>query len=253
MKILKINFYKLRNEEWFQLFTEFRDLVLKFNPDALNIRELWATFLILYADADTALEIIRKSADTVLMLEADRVRDCTFRGFADAVKSALNHFDPQKRAAAEKLTILLDHFGNLAQKAPNEETAGIYNLLQELNGETATPAALPAAILPIDILGLRDWTTKLAADNEAYEALVKSRNVEIASRTKLRMKEVRRKMQDIYSQIAERIEATITLNGEMPPFTDFVNELNAFLKRYANVMAQRKGNIKGKENEDEKS
>ncbi|MDR1129917.1 MAG: hypothetical protein LBK96_02930 [Prevotellaceae bacterium] len=34
MKILSLNFYKLRNEEWFQLFTEFRDLVLKYNPGA---------------------------------------------------------------------------------------------------------------------------------------------------------------------------------------------------------------------------
>lgn len=222
--------------------------MLKFNPDALNIRVLWATFLILYADADAATEIIRKSADTALMAEADRVRDCTFRGFLDAVKSARNHFDPQKRAAAEKLMILFDHFGNLARKAPNEETAGIYNLLQEVNGETPTSQASPTA-LPIDTLGLRDWATQLAADNGAYETLVKNRNTEVASRTKLRMKEVRSEMQDIYAQIAERIEAAITLNGEMPPFTDFVNELNAFLKRYANVLAQRKG--KGGVNEKE--
>jgi hypothetical protein len=45
-----LNFYKLRNEDWFQLFTDVRDLVLKYNPGALNIAELWATFLILYAE-----------------------------------------------------------------------------------------------------------------------------------------------------------------------------------------------------------
>ncbi|MDR1154951.1 MAG: hypothetical protein LBL04_09565 [Bacteroidales bacterium] len=38
MKILRLDFYRLRNEEWFQLFTEFRDLVLKYNPGALNKR-----------------------------------------------------------------------------------------------------------------------------------------------------------------------------------------------------------------------
>jgi hypothetical protein len=235
MKILSLNFYKLRNEEWFQLFTEFRDLVLKHNPNALNIVELWATFLILSADADTALDIIRKSADTVLMVEADHVRDHTFRGFVDAVKSARNHFDPVKRAAADKLTILLDHFGNLARKAPNEETAGIYNLLQELDKGT------PGTTLPIDILGLRDWANQLAADNEAYETLVKNRNTEVAFRSKLHMKDVRNELQEVYYKMTTRIEATMTLNGETPPFTDFVNEWNAFLKRYANVLAQRGG------------
>jgi hypothetical protein len=230
MKFLSLNFYKLRNEEWFQLFTEFHDLVLKHNPGALNIAELWAAFLLLYTDADTALEIIRKSADTVLMIEADHVRDQTFRGFADAVKSARNHFDPAKRAAAEQLTILFDHFGNLAKKAPNEETAGIYNMLQELNGAYADK---------VQTLSLQDWATRLAADNNAYEALVKNRNTEIASRSKLRMKEVRKEVQDVYYRVVERIEATITLNGETQPFTDFVNEWNAFLKQYDTVLAQR--------------
>jgi hypothetical protein len=235
MKILNLNLHKLRNEEWFQLFTEFRDLVLKYSPDALNIAELWATFLLLYADADTALEIIRKSADTALMIEADHVRDHTFRGFADAVKSARNHFDPAKRAAADKLTILFDHFGNLARKAPNEETAGIYNFLQELESGT------PGTPLPVDILGLRDWAVRLSADNAAYEALVKDRNTEVAQRSKLRVKEVRRELQKVYHKMTARIEATMTLNGDVPPFTDFVNEWNAFLKRYANVLAQRTG------------
>jgi hypothetical protein len=232
MKVIRIHFHLFRNEEWFQLFTEFRDLVLKYNPDALNISELWVTFLILYTDADTALEVIRKSMNTVLMHEADYVRNRTFRGFVDAVKSALNHFDPQKREAARLLMILLDHFGNLARKAPNEETAGIYNLMQELNGAYADK---------VRILLLEDWTRQLAADNEAYEVLVKDRNVEVAQRSKLRMKEIRSEMQDVYAKIVERIEAVITLNGETPQFMGFVNELNAFLKRYADVLAQRKG------------
>jgi hypothetical protein len=235
MKVLRVDFYRFRNEEWFQLFTEFRDLAQKYDPDKLNIPELWAVFLILYFDADTALEIIRKSMDTVLMLEADHVRDLTFRGFSDAVKSARNHFCPEKRAAAEKLSLIFDHFGNLARKAPNEETAGIYNLLQEMD------KGMPDMELPVDTLGLRDWADRLAADNEAYEALVKDRNAEVASRSKLRMKEVRRETQEVYSKIITRIEAMINLNGEVPPFAEFVNEWNAFLKRYADVLAQRAG------------
>jgi hypothetical protein len=241
MKIFKVDFHSFRNEEWFQLFTEFRDLVLKYNPSALNIDAPWATFLTLYDDADVALEIIRKSADTALMLEADHLRDRTFRGFADAIKSARNHFDPQKHAAAEQLTILFDHFGNLAKKASNEETAGIYNLLQELNGAYADKVAL---------LSLTDWATQLAADNEAYGALVKDRNTEVASRSKLKVKNVRREVQDVYSQMTERIEATMTLNGEVPPFTEFVNELNAFLKKYADTLSQRQGK-KGTKSQDE--
>jgi hypothetical protein len=229
-----LDFHKFRNEEWFQLFTEFRDLALKLNPEALNITAQWATFLILYAEADTALEIIRKSADTVLMAEADHVRDQTFRGFVDAVKSARNHFDPQKRTAAEQLSILFDHFGNLAGKAPNEETEGIYNLLQELNGAYADR---------VQALSLQYWTVRLAADNGVYEAFAKNHNTAVAQRSGLHMKEVRREMQEVYYCMVERIEATIILNGEMQPFVGFVTEWNAFLKCYFTVLAQRQ--VKG--------
>jgi hypothetical protein len=55
------------------------------------------------------------------------------------------------------------------------------------------------------------------------------------------MKDVRREMQETYYKMTARIEATMTLNGDVPPFTNFVNEWNAFLKRYADVLAQRAG------------
>jgi hypothetical protein len=52
---------------------------------------------------------------------------------------------------------------------------------------------------------------------------------------------VRRELQEVYYKMTTRLEATMTLNGDVPPFTNFVNEWNAFLKRYADVLAQRQG------------
>jgi hypothetical protein len=222
MKVIRLNCHNFRNEEWFQFFTEFRDLVNKYSPETLDIAALFILFLTLYGDADTALEVIRKSMETALMDKADQKRDHTFRGFIDAVKSALNHFDPEKQKAANELVILLEHFGNLAEKAPNEETASIYNFLQELRGAYAPKVAT---------LGLADWITELDANNQAYEELVKKRNVEVTSRTNLRMVEVRKKTQDVYRSIIERIEALIVVNGESQ-YADFVIELNGYIKRY---------------------
>jgi hypothetical protein len=47
MKILKVHAHALRNEEWFQLYTEFKALVLKYDPATLNIEALFARFLAL--------------------------------------------------------------------------------------------------------------------------------------------------------------------------------------------------------------
>ncbi|MDR1601347.1 MAG: hypothetical protein LBS42_02845, partial [Tannerella sp.] len=64
MKCKKFRIEDLRHEEWFQFYTEFKTLAGQYTPSALNIDVLFVTFVTLYAGADEALEIIRKSATT---------------------------------------------------------------------------------------------------------------------------------------------------------------------------------------------
>jgi hypothetical protein len=236
MKILRIRLFSLRNEEWFQFMTEVRDLIVLFTAEALSVVELFVLFLKLYADADVAIEIIRKSPETEKMTEADRLRDQLFHGLNATIRAAVSHFNPAHSEAARQLTMLLDHFGNLAQKASNEETAGIYNLVQEFRGRYAGFIAT---------LGLTEWVEQLAAQNEAYETLVRSRNEEVAERPKLHVKQVRRELDDVYRQIIERIEAFCLVQGP-ESYATFIDRLNAFVTRYNNVVAQRRGQHKSK-------
>ena len=100
MKIKDFSLSRLRNEEHFQFFTSFRDLVLVFTVLALNIELLFNLFLAAYANELAALDLIRKSAISDDLVDADAERDNVFRGMCDAVKSALNHFNADVRAAA---------------------------------------------------------------------------------------------------------------------------------------------------------
>jgi hypothetical protein len=238
MKFLRLYFQDLRNEEWFQFFTEFKNLTIRFTPEALDITALFSVFLVLYADADIVLEVIRKSLETALMDDADQKRDRTFRGFADAVKSACNHFEPVKQQAANELVIVFKHFGNLVEKAPNEETASICNFLEEMNGAYAPQ---------IELLGLGEWIVELDNRNQAYEELVNKRNTKVTSRTTLRMADVRKQVQGVYRQIIERVESLAVVNGD-EPYAPFITELNGYIKRYSDVMAQRKGQRKNHDN-----
>jgi hypothetical protein len=240
MKTKRFKNEDLRNEEWFQFYTEFKTLVEQYTPAALNIDELFAVFLVLYSNSDEALEIIRKNAATGQLAEADTTRDIDFRGFAEAVKSALHHFDAAKREAARRLQITFDHYGNLARKPYDEETASIYNFVQEMNGKHASDIA---------VLGLNDWVIQLDADNKAFEALLKTRYAEDAGKTDLRMKDVRRETDRNYRDILDRIDALILINGDSA-YAPFVKELNIRVERYSDIIAQRKGRSakrKGKE------
>ena len=105
MKCNKFRVEQLRNEEWFQFYTEFKNLVEQHTAPMLEIDVLFTNFLSLYADADEALVIIRKSATTEQISDADITRDGTFRGFVNAVKSAHSHFNAEKRELAKRVQI----------------------------------------------------------------------------------------------------------------------------------------------------
>lgn len=229
MKIKRIRLAALRNEEWFQLMTELKNLIELYGAGNLNILALFEAFLIQYEQADKALDLIVKSLDTDKMEAADMKRDHTYRGLVDAIKSARHHFDPAKQKAAEELDVVLKHFGNLAAKPGNEETAGIYNLTQMMTAEYSSQTAL---------LVLGDWVTELKSNNDAYEALVKDRNDETTSRTTFRMRTVRKDADEIYRQTVDRLEAQMTL-GNQPAIESFVTKWNGYLKRYADTIAMR--------------
>ena len=231
MKCKRFRIVHLRNEEWFQFFTEFKSLVEQYHPGTLNIEALFAVFVTLYIDADNALEIIRKSATTEQLAEADRSRDIVFRGFSDAVKSASSHFDPAKREAARRLQIVIDHYGNVARQSYDTETASIYNFVQEMNGTHAAEVAT---------LGLEDWIRQLDADNQAFDALNQTRYTEKEGMPDLRMNDIRKKIDRNYRDMLDRIDASILLNGETQ-YAAFVNALNLRIEHYDNIIAIRKG------------
>jgi hypothetical protein len=241
MKCKRFKIKDLRNEEWFQFYSEFKMLVEQYSPSVLNIDALFAIFTVLYADADKALEIIRKSPETEQLVEADNARDTVFRGFADAVKSGLNHFDPAKREAARRLQIVFDHYGNIARKSYDAETASIYNFIQEMNDAYAADVAA---------LGLGDWVTQLNDDNQAFEKLMETRYTETGGKTGLRMNDVRKETDRNYLDMLDRIDASILLNGDAQ-YAPFVNALNVRADRYAGIIAMRKGrNVKKSDNQE---
>jgi hypothetical protein len=238
MKTTKISLSNLRNEEHIQFQTEVKDLVTLSDAAKLNISEAFAVFLLVYAKENEALQVIRKSANTEQLADADWDRDHIFRGFADAVKSACNHFNPDKHAAATRFDIVLGQYGNVARKPYNDETADIIKLVQEARGAYASDMSL---------LSLTDWVDELEVKNQAFDTLMKTRFTGDAKKTILRMKQVRIEMDDAYHAIANRLDALMLLNGT-ETLEPFVRELNTRVDKYNNILAQRKG--RGKKDDD---
>lgn len=242
MKMLSITLSKLRNPEHFQFLTEYKKIVERFGADILRFVKLFVAFMKLYETEDECMVILQKSEFTEKRSEADQVRDETFRGLRDAVNSALKHFDAVKRDAAKRLKILLDKYGNLAAKPLDEETSGIYNLVQDLQGKY---------VADVTALAIGDWVTELKANNEAYIELTGKRDTETAEKPEEKMKTLRPQIDDYYRRMIKAVEVFEDVSEdeeEQAMYKKFANELNAVIKRY-NTRINRRGGGSDSEND----
>ena len=238
-KFISIILSILRNDEHFQFHSEIRDLILKIGAMDLNIEMDFDEYVVLYMQVDEALKKINKSAITADIQTADKRRDMLFRGMSDANKSALNHFSEDVRQAATRIQIVLDTYGNLAQKPLNEQTSGVYNILQDLNGSKYKPDAIKVKII--------DWMNELHVANEAFRQLMKDRFDETTMKTDIVFREARLKLDAKYRLITERIEA-LALIEKAKVHTDFIRSVNTIIDKYTTIVAQRTGKKKAKKN-----
>ena len=234
MKINEFSLARLRNEEHFQFHTSFRDLVVTTKATILKIEALFTVYQPQLTSELESLDVVRKNSISDDLIVADTERDNVFRGMCDAVKSGLNHYDANVQAAAKRLQILLDTFGNLAAKNYDAETGGIVSLLNDLNSGYVADARA---------LALEGWINELGAKNKAYDDLKNNRYSTEASKTILRMKEERVKTDNIYRQITERINALIIVEGEAV-YAGFVNELNKRIEGFDNTVTLRRAKAK---------
>ena len=235
MKILNLALSKMRNAEHFQFYTEFYNLVEQFGASAMRIVKLIVRFLALLKEGDKCLVILQKSGYTEQMAEADRFRNTVFSGLVDTVNAARKHFDAEIVASGNRLKIVFDTYGNLAAKPNDEQTSGVYNLIQDLEGKYS---------LDIQKIGATGWVAELKARNIAYSELVRKRDAESSTKPEGKMKAIRIEIDGVYLDIVSAIESLAKLaddEAEIEKYQGFISALNSVIERYRNRIAQREG------------
>jgi hypothetical protein len=238
MEILRIDFAKLRNNEHLNCMNEVKQLIAEHTATALGIVNQTEVFLQTLLQEEEAINPQLKSEKTDLLVDDDAKRDDTFRGMASAVFSACSHFNPEVRAAANKLqTEIFKPFGNITRLGYNEETTAIDSLCADLQTTYATEC---------NALGLNGWIEALINDNDNFKKTSSQRVEEASVKSQLKMKQVRGLVDEAYKAIPKRIEALIEING-ITAYQGFVNKLNVVLEKYALSLAIRRGRNKSNE------
>jgi hypothetical protein len=230
-KIVRVRYEHLRNEAHVSYHESVIALFGTYTPASLSVVPQYATYSAAYEKEVSALDIIRRSELTAEIEEQYRRRDAVYRGFADTVKGATKHFNAAKREAALKIENVIAHYGNIAAKTLDEETAAIDDLIRELimNYESE-----------VTDLGINDWVTQLTAENTAFKSLVASRYSETAARPDIQMKAARKDADTAFRALLNQVDALVLVNGETN-YTAFIAALNVISERYKNILAQEAG------------
>jgi len=231
MKATKPKSKNLRNHQHFELFDVVKALLGGFAAIVQKVQPQYDAFVRCLRDEDEALQRIVKSRWTPKVKAADEERDNYFRGLMSALKAELRSPDPAMREAAENVKIATDAYGNLAIKQYDEESSGIYNLLQDLTGKYAADVAK---------VGLRTWVERLETANNNFRQLMKERGDETAEKTELAMKESREKTEKAYRSLIEQIEALAKVEGP-DAYAEFVRRHNVEVDRFNDTVARQKG------------
>jgi len=231
--------------------THFVNLVNATGAEKLKIRKPFDLLLGFHREEDEALKKIFKSAMTAEIHAADTERDETFRGMAEANLSALRHFKPAVRKAAQRLQIVFDTYGNVARKSDEEETSAIHNLLSELMQKHEAD---------MELVGLNPWAEELYMQNGGVEKMLEERDRESAARTDLVMKQARARVDEAYRAVTGRIDALAVVAADgllddgdtslAAAYADFIANLNITIDRFNARIAQRRGMAKAKKEEE---
>jgi hypothetical protein len=241
MKVNSLNRNNLPNATHIQYYEEFCVAAERYGIDKSDMAALYALLVVVLKDEDVALKKINKSAYTAEIADEDSYRDELWRGMVDTNKAAMLHYDDEVRQAAKTNKIVFDTYGNLAPLSLDDESSSITNVLQDMRGKYADSVVK---------VGLTGWADALETSNNNVKRLMRERYSESADKTDIVLREARQKVDAAYNAVVERINAAIIIEGE-EKYRDFVTAINVVIKRYADIMAQRKGRAAAKKEKNE--
>ncbi|MDR2407128.1 MAG: DUF6261 family protein [Bacteroidales bacterium] len=229
-------FRQVNNETHVLLNDEVRHALEKYSIKGEVLESLLEKHLVALELEKSALDIIMVSTFTQEIRDQDKLRDRIFRGFMYAIRSALFHYDTNKIKQAQIINTVLRHYGNVAKKTLDAESAAIDNVIRDLRSNKKNYAAIIE-------LGLEEWLVQLQLANEAFQNLMRDRYDEKTHLPIIRMKEARKETDSLIHLIFSQLEILIFTEGQQK-YEPFITEINLIMERFKNILAQQAGNRK---------
>jgi hypothetical protein len=218
----------------------------KVDPITSKMPEQLKKYILAYDDLKATIDVFSRSKLSKESTEYDKRRVKLYSAFKAYVKVYLNDENEEKVIAAEKIMDVIRltelEIGKITVIGMAKTTTATLSLLRNLE-------SLETEIRQIDA---EDRLMRLTVANQEFVDLQFERYMETATKHSGDVKSARLIVDEAYSQIMNRINAHILLEGD-EEYTPYVKAQNAIIERYKNIVAIRKGKAIAKKNEyDEK-
>jgi len=232
---------RMRNNEHYQFMSDVSKAIEKATPTALQLDSVFPGFTATLGRLNACLLVDQGSATTEEITAMDVTRDRTWSALNERVKSSLLSPIEAEVSAAKAIKRVFDLYGNVRNLSYNEETAAITNLVEDL--EKTKNAA------DCTTIGITGWVAALKQQNLDFQALIDSRNVELANKDSGDVKAIRDEIDPIYQNMAKRIDAQVTLEIATAVTEAFIRELNQRIKYYNETITARAARANSTEEE----
>ncbi|MHB9294732.1 hypothetical protein PilKf_00457 [Pillotina sp. SPG140] len=189
------------------------------------------------AKEDALMRWAYKSALTPKIADADRILDHSLSAVSTQVHSALYSTDHDVVAAAERVRIILKKYGDVSNKAYNDQAGDVKAILENLDGDYAAD---------VNKLELGPRCAELQNAYNEFAELLKERDAAQLEKPAENFREVRRGIEDVYHNIADIVNANALL-GSSPEFGAFIDALNPEIERLNREFHHAKQDIAGAE------
>ena len=180
--------------------------------------------------------IMKKSELTPVIEALDARRDRAINGITITINGYTYYFEEDKSNAANVLANALKPYGSgIATLNLVLETAQIDSLISDF---TSKPALIAAA----NVLGLTSWFTELGTANAAFNKKYLDRTQELGAANPDNIKALRLIANQKYYELRDMLDGYFITKKKIDPWKKTINEINALIDQYNQLLANRKGN-----------
>jgi hypothetical protein len=233
IRIKRLKFIGLRNENHLELNEEFDALVTRIGVNTLDIALEYRTYKECLEREIALLDIFRHSKYVPLIEEANQVRKEILFNMTGSVRRTLVHFQPRVRASGSLVFDILKFYKNFAPRSFVGANAMFTCLIRELCD--------PVNQRLVQRTGLTPWILALEVANNRVIQVMRERDAEIPDKPKRSIEEVRVDVDRVIEVMIDRVETTLLIFGETgnSALVEFVNACNELFDKYRPILSRK--------------